>query len=65
MVDENNQRYKNFVDDIRRLEIPKIRRLENELMKTKRVAIVGVTLGASALALGGFIWWKVYEKGWC
>lgn len=34
-------------------------------MKTKRVAIVGVTLGASALALGGFIWWKLYEKGWC
>tara|TARA_B100000949_G_C14068407_1_gene360783 strand:- start:8 stop:235 length:228 start_codon:yes stop_codon:yes gene_type:complete len=63
--DGDNQRYKNLVDDIRRIELPKIRQLENALMKTKRVAIIGVTLGASALVLGGVIWWKLYEKGWC
>tara|TARA_R100000656_G_scaffold124802_2_gene103898 strand:+ start:856 stop:1080 length:225 start_codon:yes stop_codon:yes gene_type:complete len=65
LLNEDSQRYKNLVDDIRRLEIPRIRRLENALMKTKRVAIIGVTLGASALVLGGVIWWKLYEKGWC
>ena len=64
-MNENNQKYKNYVDDIRRLEIPKIRRLERAFMTAKTIAITGATLGASALVLGGFIWWKLHEKGWC
>ena len=64
-MNEDNQKYKNYVDDIRRIDIPKIRRLERAFMTAKTIAITGATLGASALVLGGFIWWKLYEKGWC
>ena len=64
-MNEDNQKYKNYVDDIRRIDIPKIRRLERAFMTAKTIAITGATLGASALVLGGLLWWRIYDRGGC
>ena len=51
MADEY-RRVLNLVEDIRRLQIPKIERIEKVMMRTKTLAWTGVGLGAAALALG-------------
>jgi len=32
-------------------------------MTAKTIAITGATLGASALVLGGLLWWRIYDRG--
>jgi|TARA_R100000808_G_C2094937_1_gene113939 hypothetical protein len=63
MADEY-RRVLNLVEDIRRLQIPKIERIEKVMMRTKTLAWTGVGLGAAALGLGAYITWYLHDRGW-
>ena len=63
MADEY-RRILNFVDDIRRLQIPKIERIEMVVMRTKTAAYTGLGLGIVVVALGGFVVWTLWDSGW-
>ena len=63
MADEY-RRIINFVDDIRRLQIPKIERIEKVVMRTKTAAYPGLGLGIVGVALGGFVVWTLWDRGW-
>ena len=62
MADEY-RRILNFVEDIRKLQIPKIERIEKVMMTTKRAAYTGLGLGVVAVAMGGFVIWTLWDRG--
>lgn len=65
MNDENDKRrILNFIDDIRRLQIPKIESIEKELGRSSAVAWAGFVLGTAGVAIGGFVLWSLYHGGW-
>ena len=65
-VDLNEQEQRrliNRVEDISRT-IFKYRRVERHLMTTKRAAYTGLGLGGVAGAMGGFMIWTLWDRGW-
>ena len=65
-VDLNEQEQRrliNRVEDISRT-IFKYRRVERHLMTTKRAAYTGLGLGVVAVAMGGFMIWTLWDRGW-
>ena len=62
--DHDKRRILNLIEDIRRLQIPKIERMEKTLDNSKAVAWTGVVLGTAGVAIGGFILWTLYDRGW-
>ena len=59
--DENKERrILNFIDDVRRLQIPKIEQIEKELGRSSAVAWAGFVLGIVGVAIGGFVLWSLY-----
>ena len=63
MADEY-RRIINFVEDIRKLQVPKIERIEKVVMRTKTAAYRGLGLGIVGVALGGFVVWTLWDRGW-
>ena len=63
MADEY-RRIINFVEDIRKLQVPKIERIEKVVRRTKTAAYTGLGLGIVGVALGGFVVWTLWDRGW-
>ena len=65
MNDEHDKRrILNFIDDIRRLQLPKIEIIEKELGRSSAVAWAGFVRGTTGVAIGGCVLWSLYHGGW-
>ena len=62
--EEETRRILNFIDDVRRLHIPRIQNMEKSLMRTRRATYAGLGMGALGIALGAFAMYIIYERGW-
>ncbi len=64
MKDNDPIRTRNIIEDIKRIQVPKIGRLEDKVKNSKTVAWTGVTLGVVGIGLGAFCIWALYDRGW-